>query len=343
MKIGCNAPAVSSIRNDQWTTARCEARCMINAGFGFGLLGHSVDIIGSSFPSVPIEVSPNVFLRNTPDYSSEYDIFCGYNINPGFTNYKRSIHLLEPCGSEKSLKALPIQFPKADFFVLCRRKKDKVSRIIGKEVRFFPMLFPNPSLPGLESQDFKPFSFDISKKEINLWIYACSWPNYYIECDSRIRFIVDMLLGRGYTLNITLHWNGLDPIRPAMQHFVNIGAKVINSRELSYIDVLNILDKQDICITKGGPVYYGNCVFDILSLGKLLFYVTEGKMEDHINDLYPLEDYVIRQEDSQAAVKTKFDRIMSNPMACYDSLAHEIPFNFPRWSPVVQEILETLK
>jgi hypothetical protein len=48
MKIACYTENIPSPGPgiDQWVTSKCEGRLTINAGFGFGELGHEVDIVG---------------------------------------------------------------------------------------------------------------------------------------------------------------------------------------------------------------------------------------------------------------------------------------------------------
>lgn len=345
MKIGCFVAALRQNRDDQWATTRCEGRCSINAGFGFGLLGHSVDIINMTFPAESKEVFPNVSLRKSPeeDTNKPYDVFFGYDIPPLFSNYKRSIHLFEPSAKDDVLVSLPKRFPRASFFVLNSKVIPAMEKVMKQQVRFFPMLFPNPSYPGLETQDFKDFKFDPSKKEIVLWLYSSSWANYYIECDQKIVYFVNYMKSKGYKISIKMFWNGIDTIKPPLSTLIDSGTVILNSKNMCYLDVLKSIESADICLTKGGPFYCGNCAFDILSMGKPLVYVTEGTHPNNINDLYPVEQYVLRQEDSNSALDEKIGRFLTDPKKSWETFVKEVPFNFPRWKEIVTPILKSLE
>jgi hypothetical protein len=72
--------------------------------------------------------------------------------------------------------------------------------------------------------------------------------------------------------------------------------------------------------------------------------VTEGSVipgNNNINDLFVLDDYVIRSEDGSDQTSLKIDKILSNPIECYSEMKKALEtYSFPIWSKLVSEILE---
>lgn len=337
-------------RTDQWLTTRCEGRTAINAGFGFGLLGHEVDIVSERFVDHK-DVAPGVSLLNSLDTNKHYDILYSFDSKKlaDFKNYDRYICFVEPSAPLSFFEKLLETHPKVEM-VTPVRKSVPLLAARGISVRYLPLLYPIPCLPGLEKQDFVPFKFDITKDRLKVWVFISAWKNYHINCDREILHIIERLtsfhkLKLDITLMIREADRGENPIPEEVDILINkFGAHVIKSEDLCYADIVNLLSESDICITKGGWCYAGNCNFDIISLGRLMIYVTEGPVKDsknNINDIYPLEEWVIRHEDSVDTINNKIDSILDNPLACYSAMKNElITYSFPVWSKMIEEILK---
>lgn len=346
MKIGCFVNGVCKPnRTDQWLSCRCEARAVINAGFGFALMNHEVDIVSSYFEGSN-NIFPGVNLRNNWDINTEYDIVFTWGADigmlPSIHNYKELIFLFEPSAPVTKLISLKDMHPRIHLFTAARLAKDDLNELMKHEVGYFPLLFPIPCLPGIEKQDFQDFKFDKDKKDINVWVFIDAVLNYHIQCDPRILDVLRRLREiHGYKMNVTMHRCESSASNPVVDRIISeFEPRIVLNKDLCYLDMLNTFSSMDICITKGGTSYCGNSAYDIISLGKLMIYVTEGKGEVNVNDMYDLDEYVIRQEDSVATVNGKVDKIILDPQACYSAMKERyITFSFPEWSKRVTEIL----
>ena len=143
-------------------------------------------------------------------------------------------------------------------------------------------------------------------------------------------------------MNVSVHHREDNNIPVGAQAIISeFSATVLKNADFCYLDMVNTLRSNDICITKGGKQYCGNSSYDIISLGKLMIYCTEGNTGPNINDVYPLDTYVIRQEDTPGVKNEKTDLIISDPLACYTAMKNElITYSFPEWSKLVTKILE---
>lgn len=344
MKIGCFVAGCSRNRDDQYTTCRSEGRVVINAGFGFALLGHEVDISNAVLRDAK-SIFPGVNLRSLWDTSVEYDVAYVWNPNRGsfpFNNYKKLIYMVEPSAPVEKIKTKKNDFPRVHLFTALKLAVDRLNKLVGG-VGYFPALFPIPSYPGLKKQDFQDFHFDKNKKDINVWVFLDSWPGSHIQSDPRILDILRRLRDHhGYRMKVTVHRNSGNILPPACDKIIKeFSAQIINNKDVCYLDMLNIFSSMDICITKGGTSYAGNCASDIISLGKLMIYTTEGRGAVNINNLYDLDDYVIRQEDDSNTVHQKVDRIIADPFSCYSAMKKRIvDWSFPEWRKIVTPILE---
>lgn len=351
MKIGVFAfGSISPNRDDQWLSARGEGRGMINAGFGFGQMGHEVDIVCQYF-SDRDNVMPGVNLRKSFDGNTMYDILLSYNTRPPIQNYKKLLMFIEPSNRKDILAKLYNDYKSAIFLVAAKNTPDLNSwaKSIGMNIKNIACtLFPIPCLPGLENQDFKPFHFDKNKKEISAWVYVSGWNNYYIPVDQYMHLTLRHLYQKyGYRISVNMIVGGSgNPFSGSARAITNeFKTNIVYNEKINYKDMLDIIDSSDICLTKGGPPYCGLCSFDAVSLGKMFFYFTHGYVNNNlVNDLYPVEDYCIRAEQGEGTARDKIDRAMSNPEASHAAFRKAIERQaFPSWSKEWGALLESIK
>ena len=272
MKIACFVNgACKQNRTDQWLSCRCEARAVINAGFGFALMDHEVDIVSSYFEDSD-DVFPGVNLRKNWDVDSEYDVAITWGASgnkfKGSYDYKELIYLFEPSSPVPTLTELKDIYPRIHLFTAAKLIQGELNEIMKHEVGYFPLLFPIPCLPNLKKQNFQDFTFDKSKKDINVWVFIDAVINYHIQCDSRILDILRRLRDiHGFNMNITMHRCEDSASNPVVDNIISeFEPRIILNKDLCYLDMLNTFSNTDICITKGGTSYCGNSAYDIISL-----------------------------------------------------------------------------
>lgn len=349
MRIACFPSALSSNRNDQWATCRCEGRAVVNMGFGFGEMGHNVDIVSDTFEAKS-NVYKNVSLIKSVNLDTYYDIVLTFNLVPPIRGdmYGKLLFIVNPDLGKDYYNRIRSLCPKVEFMTMSIKTVDWIRRL-GVEIRYLPVLYPIPCLDSLEKQDFMPFKFEKNKEVKKVWVFIGSWKNYYINVDNKIVEILRRLRDfYGFKMEVTVMARnddkGDNQTTPAYNQLLSeFKPRVLESLNMCYLDVINELSSSDICITKGGWCYCGNCCYDIVSLGKLMFYVTQGlpaNGNNNINDVFPLEDYVIRHEDQPHKTTEKIDRIMSNPGECYSAIRGALEtYSFPIWSKIVSEII----
>ena len=251
MKIGCFVyGSVSRNRKDQWVTGRCEVRMMFNVAYGLRAMGHNVDIIWDNFDkNLEQPDGPNfVYLSDVTNINNNYDILIVYGVRPGTIPdnfYRKMFYMLEPSMDPTDMRKLISDFPKARFFVVSKLAKDITSKVMGRSIGYFPLLFPITCLGENNSQlDFKPFEFDKEKKDLNIWAFITGWANYHISCDARIVEVLNRINSYGkYNIKLTLHVNSQEPrgknyIASLSNSF---NTRIIENENMCYLDMVNLL------------------------------------------------------------------------------------------------------
>ena len=353
MKIAVCINRTHDTRTDQWTTLRGEGRTAMNQAFGLALLGHEVDVIG-------ICDKENVFYKlsfvENFDCNKYYDIILSrvpFFLIPD--NYGHLLKLIDPTNDVNYIKSWRNQYPRTEFITLNSKAVSLLEAKGLSGVKYFPHLLPIPCLPGLTDQDFIPFNLDLKKEKIKVWVFINSWVGYHISVDVIILDVLRRLKNyHNLDLEVTMMRVGRESLSNTIPPEIAImekefGAMSIYSDEMCYIDVLNSIIESDICITKGGHCYLGNCASEIVSLGKLMIYVTEfspttlDPAEMQMNDFFPLDNFVLGTTDPSSVIIDKVDKIISNPEECYNSMRDaQSTYSFPEWKEIVTNLINNL-
>ena len=192
----------------------------------------------------------------------------------------------------------------------------------------------------------------INKKDINVFAYISGWPHYFLNCDRQIYNILVWLRdNHGFNIHLTILRGGKG------NQFTADASKIVSefrtsltcmqNEEVDYWDILNMLHEQDICITKGGWPYCGMCSFDIVSMGKLMFYTIVGQGQDaghNINDMWALNEWVFPDKGKPADCHALVDKILANPEEAYGAFKEAIDHQrYPVWSIQMEALLEECK
>ena len=123
----------------------------------------------------------------------------------------------------------------------------------------------------------------------------------------------------------------------------------IYSNEYSYLDILNVIKQSDICITNGAPAFGGNSLNDIISLGKPIFYIGDGRIgsewtQDYLNQIYKnkeiRDNYIIYIQESDGESIKKINTIMNNPIEIIKKFSEaQKDYNFNNWKEIVKKVL----
>lgn len=330
---------------DHWASARTEGRSAINCGFGFGLLGHDVDIFSITFKDT--QVTDNVRLTNFLDTNKYYDIvysvrtfmYRGVNCGRQLNSITQENH--SPAIASEYKK----QIPNIEFYGninLITQYFQKPGMLV--EPRVLPFLYPIPCLPGLQQQGFIPFHWDKTKKEQKIWIYNGRLPyNGYLTQLGILRRLRDH---HNYNLKVYKFTNtpgsyGFHGAVPCEADILReFDVTVVEAEKQSYLDVVTLLQQMDLCITFGDCRYPGACLWDIVSLGKPLFYATQQPWQDSgINEIY-LSPLSINYADIGDVSNSKVDAIVADPQKHVEDLQNRIAYySYPNWKLLMEDIL----
>jgi len=332
---------------DEWVTARAEGRSGINCGLGFGEMGHEVEIFYPVFKNA--QITKNVKLINNIPSDSYYDI--AYSVRTQLYRGKCGRHLNSITPEDHSPKyatQMKRDFPNIEFYgnnFLQTAMFQKPGMLV--EPIPLPYLFPIPTLPGLKEQGFLAPSWDKDKKEQNVFLYngRIPWDGY----ETALKVLRRLRDHHKYDLKIFKFtnmrggeqiesWDGVIPFEAEILKEFDV--TVIDSWKQSYFDVITLLQKMDMCITKGDPGAPGNCAFDIISLGKLFFYTTvEQWRPQAINEQFRVP-WSINSESDKDKIEAKVDSIVSNPRKSVEDFQKSIiHFSYPVWKMYMEKIL----
>lgn len=340
------------LRNDQYDTFRSEGRYPMNIGFGLALLGFDVNII-CEYWNIPISKKAEipkteyyVTLSNRALYNYyDYILLFSQAYKVKALNYGKLIYMgYEICHSDEA-------------YVFSRESNNEViyvcpfPHMINEKggaqdhsklkVHYLPGLYPIPSI----NIGYLPFKFEPKNNEINLYIYFSSWKNSTYSNLKYLRkqqLIIDFLNSKGYKVKAYIHIESEELIDKCSLKADEV-IYFYNNKNL-YIDVINLLKSSDICITFGG-FNAGNCLPDIISLGKSLIYIADESpragMPIPVN-LYQTPNHLIYLQESNDLTITKLNHIFSNMKEVNDSFRSAYKdSDFNNWKEIAKQFFIT--
>lgn len=349
-------PSRISDRNDQYDSFRAEGRIVINIGFGLGVLGFNVHIIYLGWSNDLRQIYKNVYLtnkprldyydyalvfQNTPNPSSKY----GTVIFMGYEHY--SIRIYNEYKNNINKNTIYAYLSNMNF--------DKVQSNIPFKIYYLPMLFPIPLINTDEKFGFLPYHYEPKLPILNVFMFFSS--NSLSTDFNKVRFldkeifIINYLKNNGFILNLNVLVENKEhmsefPIdkfvdknnKNETQHKI----KISFSNESSYRDIINYIEKSDVCITVGG-FSSGNCLMDMISLGKPTIFIGDGveeKSQREIikNAIYKCPEEILYIQESNKDSLKKIEKFMLNPKTSYDKFkdAHK-DFDFNNWREIVMK------
>ena len=186
--------------------------------------------------------------------------------------------------------------------------------IIKKKVYYIPPLYPIPSIRmGFFPCDSNKFN---KEKKLKIFLYYTGWKqDSTISGDrfiSKQQLVINYLKKR-YDIELSilieneksecLIKNNKEDQSDITFHYSEI---------CNYREILNLIQSADICITYGAPVFSGSSVADMISLGKPVIYIADGRLgkewkQPHVNPLFKYPDTLIyiqeRYEESIAKLE----------------------------------------
>lgn len=342
--------------DDEWDSFRSEGRIPLNIGFGLTLLGYDVNIVYEGWTSLnePKKTWNNIMLSKVPlrDY---YDIALSFSsfsylllmapklkFGKGISMIYEKSHILR---TKEFIRKTGIEVKYAYIY---KDTLDNIKEIIKKDtgtdtnVYFLPMLFPIPSI----NIGFLPCSYSPKLPELKLYLHYTGWPQNTTISGNRFthkeQLTIDYLRTKGYKIKLSIlvenkEATGKCPIK-------NDNITFYHSNESSHADIIKLIQSADICMTHGAPVFPGNGLTDIISLGKPLIYMADGRLgiewrQQFTSILYRCPDNLVYIQESDSESMRKIDIIMDNTIDLCKTYANVYDeCNFNTWKNIVKDI-----
>lgn len=343
----CNAFYMHN--HDEWDSFRAEGRIITNIGFGLSLLGYDVNIIFDhwNFTNESKKTWNNIQLSRNPIYN-HYDISLSFSIEGVFNilsnlEIDKCINMVynenDILRTEKFVKDTGINLK---YVYPNKHNLNNFEKHIKDDLYYLPPLYPIPSI----NEGFLPCSYNPELPELKVYLHYTSWPQNTTISGNRFtnkeQLVINYLKDEGYKIKLSI----LVENRGVACPITNDDTIIYYSNECDYHKIIDLIRSADICMTNGAPVFPGNSLTDIVSLGKPLIYIGDGRLgiewkQEFTNYLYTYPDnFVYIQEYDNESIE-KISKIMSNPLDLCKKYADIYKdFDFNTWKTVVKEVFE---
>jgi hypothetical protein len=325
--------------NDEWDSFRGEGRLPINMAFGMSLLGYDMNIVHQGWDiKEPKKTWNNIVLSKFP-VREHYDFMLVYGGFIDNAKVDKAVFLVyEP---SHAAPAKILEERGTEVLYICTSRKEahinSVKQLCKKEVHYLPPLFPIASI----NAGFVPCSYSPRFPELKVFMHHASWAQNLTISSGRFeakeQLVIDHLRKKGYRLKLTVLVHTDDMVRQCTLNSDDI--TFLSSEKTSYRDMINLIQSADICVTCGAPIFPGNSMTDIISLGKPLIYISDGRVGHEWNAEYTnllfdsrdvRENYLIYIQESNNESIIKLDIIMENPLMLsrkYAEIFRDYDFN----------------
>lgn len=335
----------SNIKLNEFEACRSEGRHVINIAFGFSLLGYECHIINNWNLKEPIKIWDNVYIENRPNPNEIYDIAFTYD-NVHIVNSKNYRHKIVMTYESSNInKALEyIRKNGVEKIILaCSHRSVKDNSTNVYNLKYFPALFPISSI----NIGFVPYKYKPQNNELKIYVYHSSWPGTANGASWRYitkqNLIFKFLRSKNVNLKLFVHVEN-ENISPFGSPTNGIEINYIHNASMFYKDMIELIQKVDLCISTGGLDRPGSSTMDIISLGKPLICVNDGvSNKSPWNILYDCSEYIISIQESDMISLEKLDKIFSNlemSYNCYKNTVKE--YDFSNWKHIVEKLLGEL-
>jgi hypothetical protein len=334
------------VGKDHYDSMRAEGRIPLNMGFGLADLGFTVHIIKNSWNNGLINIYKDAYLTNKPqlkyyDYALTFSKLPYSNSKYGtviFMGYEPDdLKLYEKYKNEVSSN---IVYTHPSFMAF-----EKHQLRMPFIIHYLPVLYPISVFRDDKKLGFFDYEYSPNLPNLNISMFYSTWSDgsnsnkKYLDKEI---LIINYLKSKGYILNINVLIESKEIVNlfPS-EKFVNSNETqhklhFTYSNECNYLDIIYYIRNSDICTTVGG-FSSGNCIVDMISLGKPLLFIGDGIEEKNqiftvSNGMYKCpEELLYLQEDDRTSLK-KIEKFIENPKNFYDKFkdAHK-DFSFDNW------------
>lgn len=324
---------------DHYGNFRGEGRIPINIGFGLMELGFQVNIVYEYFKELAFVKNNgnkgSVLLSRSPN-NKEYDFQLFWDRIQPVTSKKEIciINYTHEIKRFENVKGLTYVTPYIDLV-------DFMSKESKQPVKYLPQINPIT----LYHKGFKDFNYDITNKEIvNVFVYISSWERNTL-CIREFGIILERIK---YLLNRDNHKVKLfiqvndEQMKKDCRTILRYGDEIEFIGKFNYINYLKMIETMDIFILKGTQFMASAGMYDIISLGKPMLYVSESIHPGvYRNPLFHNPEYLIIEGDNERNINRKVDNFIGDPKILYDMFKDNLKdSDFENWKKHALEIFK---
>lgn len=343
--------------DDEWDSFRGEGRPIINNGFGLSLLDYKVNISCNEWNLDKSKKTWNeIELSKTPIYDY-YNVVLTHGLPNIPINFKFEKFLCTVYESKDITRVREFEksIGKKVIYIVNNNDENetiKIKKLVNSENIFYiPQLRPIPSINiGFIEPSYNP---DFSN--LKVLIHHSTWnQNTTIGSDRFIdkeKLILKFLKEIGYKINLTILILNEDTKNKFIfeDEILFNETNFVYSEKCSYFNIISLIQDNDICITYGAPVFGGSSLSDMISLGKPVIYIGDGRIgiewkQEFLHIMYKNKDirdnYIIYiQEKDDISIK-KLKNIMKSPIKLakkYSDLYKDT--NFYNWKKIIENVI----
>ncbi len=348
---------------DQYGIFRSEVRIPLNMGFGLSELGYNVNIVNSLFNDsvinpITIENDGKITLSKMP-IKSYYNYVLSwnwYNINDNEISYDRVVCLVNypreardaivytKNGSKKiTTRELIIATPYLHLVDHINKNDGFGNKHLNGaklETEFFPQLNPI----SCYQLEFSNYNYNPTNGWIKVYVYISSWDKVLSGLIEYRAILEDIKKKTGLKLKLYIQLNSPDCINDLkkVSNITKFGDDIEYVYKMRYNELLDLISKIDIFLIRGTPFMASAGIYDIISMGKPMIYVSEN-MDGKLfrNPIFEYKKEIIFMGSTREHIDKMTTDFINDPSVSYNKFRDSIKdSNFKNWRTHAEKIFD---
>lgn len=351
---------------NQYGIFRNEVRIPLNIGFGLSEIGYNVNIINGLFDDktispVNVENGGNIILSNNP-VEKHYNYVLSwnwYNLSDDISydrivclvNYPKEARdaiVFTKDGSKKLTdRKLVIATP---YYHLTNHIDQNdgfgTKHLNGAKLKteFLPPLNPIPCY----KLGFSDYCYDINKiKEsgwIKIYVYVNSWDKGSSGLTEYYAILEDIKKKTGLKMKLIIQLNSPESIEYLndISNITKLGDDIEYVYKMRYNELLDLISKIDIFLIRGTPFMASAGIYDIISMGKPMFYISEN-MDGTLfrNPMFKYKEEIVFIGSRRETIDKMTTNFLNNPSISYNKFKDSMKdSDFKNWGEHARKIFD---
>ncbi len=353
-----------SYPSDHYGIARNEGRIPTNIGFGLMELGYDVNIVSPNFKEIMIDRHSSLGLNSDKGcvrlsreaVYKEYDFSLTWGATPFDTKIKKEINYINYGHEIRGITKL------ASTFVTPYKQLVKyMTEESRRPVEYLPPLVPistyhlgfkefNYKLPtnngNNDSDDNRNNNINDNRNDnsnsLKIFVYVSSWERTVLclrEYEIILEEIKLIMKRRDIKIKLFIQVDS-ESMKRDIRSIMRLSDDIEFVGKFNYDDYLRLIENMDILIIKGTQFMASAGMYDIISLGKPMLYVSE-KLHEGIfrNPLFENTKEIIFSDDNELSIRRKVDDFILNPRRKYEIFRKSLEdSDFKNWKEFALKI-----